>query len=87
MDADGGSSKYPTNKAGAKYGTGYCDSQCPHDIKFIEGKANINGWTPSSNSANTGTGDLGACCSEMDIWEANSISCKQSNKDDVKCRR
>jgi cellulose 1,4-beta-cellobiosidase len=26
------------NKAGAKYGTGYCDSQCPHDIKFINGK-------------------------------------------------
>ena len=25
MDADGGMSKYPNNKAGAKYGTGYCD--------------------------------------------------------------
>jgi cellulose 1,4-beta-cellobiosidase len=37
MDADGGMAKYPTNKAGAKYGTGYCDSQCPHDIKFIDG--------------------------------------------------
>ncbi|KIJ36208.1 carbohydrate-binding module family 1 protein [Sphaerobolus stellatus SS14] len=37
MDADGGLSKYPTNKAGAKYGTGYCDSQCPRDIKFING--------------------------------------------------
>jgi cellulose 1,4-beta-cellobiosidase len=24
MDADGGMSKYPTNKAGAQYGTGYC---------------------------------------------------------------
>jgi cellulose 1,4-beta-cellobiosidase len=35
MDADGGLSKFPTNKAGAKYGTGYCDAQCPHDIKFI----------------------------------------------------
>lgn len=29
MDADGGMSKYDGNKAGAKYGTGYCDSQCP----------------------------------------------------------
>ena len=37
MDADGGMSKFPTNKAGAKYGTGYCDSQCPRDIKFING--------------------------------------------------
>lgn len=74
MDADGGQSKFPTNKAGAKYGTGYCDSQCPQDIKFINGKANIGPWTPSSNSANTGSGPLGSCCSEMDIWEANSIS-------------
>jgi cellulose 1,4-beta-cellobiosidase len=41
MDADGGMSKYPTNKAGAKYGTGYCDSQCPQDIKFINGVVSI----------------------------------------------
>ena len=38
MDADGGMAKFPTNKAGAKFGTGYCDSQCPHDIKFINGQ-------------------------------------------------
>jgi cellulose 1,4-beta-cellobiosidase len=38
MDADGGLSKYPNNKAGAKYGTGYCDAQCPKDIKFINGE-------------------------------------------------
>lgn len=37
MDADGGMSRYPTNKAGAKYGTGYCDAQCPRDLKFING--------------------------------------------------
>jgi len=37
MDADGGMAKYPTNLAGAKYGTGYCDAQCPQDIKFING--------------------------------------------------
>jgi len=37
MDADGGLSRFPTNKAGAKYGTGYCDAQCPQDIKFING--------------------------------------------------
>lgn len=38
MDADGGLAKYPTNKAGAKLGTGYCDAQCPRDLKFIAGK-------------------------------------------------
>ncbi|KAI1077123.1 1,4-beta-D-glucan cellobiohydrolase-like protein [Whalleya microplaca] len=74
MDADGGLSKYETNTAGAKYGTGYCDSQCPRDVKFIDGKANVEGWNPSSNDANAGVGDLGSCCAEMDIWEANSIS-------------
>lgn len=38
MDADGGVAKYSANKAGAKYGTGYCDSQCPRDLKFINGQ-------------------------------------------------
>ncbi len=38
MAADGGMAQFPTNKAGAKYGTGYCDSQCPRDIKFINGE-------------------------------------------------
>ncbi|CAA7263710.1 unnamed protein product [Cyclocybe aegerita] len=74
MDADGGLSKYPTNKAGAKYGTGYCDSQCPRDIKFINGEANSVGWDPSSNDDNAGSGQYGTCCNEMDIWEANSVS-------------
>ncbi|THH17839.1 hypothetical protein EW146_g3054 [Bondarzewia mesenterica] len=74
MDADGGLSKYPNNKAGAKYGTGYCDSQCPRDLKFINGAANVDGWTADSNSANSGTGMYGSCCNEMDVWEANSIS-------------
>lgn len=41
MDADGGMSKYPTNLAGAKYGTGYCDAQCPQDIKFIDGEVSL----------------------------------------------
>ncbi|KAG6901892.1 hypothetical protein C0995_006845 [Termitomyces sp. Mi166 len=74
MDADGGTSKYPTNQAGAKYGTGYCDSQCPRDLKFIAGQANVEGWVPSSNDVNAGTGNYGACCNEMDVWEANSVS-------------
>ncbi|ORY62425.1 glycoside hydrolase [Pseudomassariella vexata] len=74
MDLDGGLSKYDGNAAGAKYGTGYCDSQCPRDIKFIDGVANVEGWVPSSNDVNAGVGNLGSCCAEMDIWEANSIS-------------
>jgi cellulose 1,4-beta-cellobiosidase len=41
MDSDGGLARFPTNKAGAKYGTGYCDSQCPRDIKFINGIVRI----------------------------------------------
>lgn len=61
MAADGGRSK-GNNKAGAKFGTGYCDSQCPRDIKFINGKANV------------GKDKIGVCCPEMDVWEANSFS-------------
>lgn len=37
-------------------------------------KANIVDWTPSTDDPNSGTGAAGACCAEMDIWEANSIS-------------
>jgi cellulose 1,4-beta-cellobiosidase len=74
MDADGGVARFPTNKAGAQYGTGYCDSQCPADLKFIDGVANTVDWTPSTNNVNTGTGSTGSCCTEMDIWEANSMS-------------
>ena len=36
MPADGG--QFPQNKAGAKYGTGYCNAQCPRDLKFINGQ-------------------------------------------------
>ena len=41
MEESGGS--YPTNTAGASYGTGYCDAQCPHDMKWINGEANAEG--------------------------------------------
>jgi cellulose 1,4-beta-cellobiosidase len=74
MDADGGMSRFPANKAGAKYGTGYCDAQCARDIKFINGDANVKDWKPSETDVNAGTGDFGSCCAEMDIWEANSIA-------------
>ncbi|KAI0674559.1 cellobiohydrolaseI [Trametes maxima] len=71
MDADGGQSRFPNNKAGAKYGTGYCDTQCPQDIKFINGEANIQGWEGSPTDPNAGSGQFGTCCNEMDVWEAN----------------
>lgn len=55
MEADGGQSAL--NPAGARYGTGYCDAQCP-SLPFINGEANVEKY--------------GACCNEMDIWESNS---------------
>ncbi|CAI4217505.1 unnamed protein product [Parascedosporium putredinis] len=58
MDADGGLAKSPNNKAGAKYGTGYCDAQCPRDLKYIDGKGNIIGWNPSDNDQNAGQQNL-----------------------------
>jgi cellulose 1,4-beta-cellobiosidase len=67
MMADGGMSEYAGNHAGAKYGTGYCDAQCPHDVKFINGEANTLEWNSTSAK-----GKWGSCCAEMDIWEANS---------------
>jgi len=66
MSADGGSSEFAGNNAGAKFGTGYCDAQCPHDIKFINGEANTIDWNTKS-----AMGKYGSCCAEMDIWEAN----------------
>ena len=45
MDEDAGMSKYPTNEAGPAFGTGYCDAQCPHDLKYISGEANVLDWT------------------------------------------
>lgn len=38
MDADGGKAKYTGNKAGAKYGTGYCDASCRRDTRWINGE-------------------------------------------------
>ena len=39
--AQDGGLHYPGNSAGPAYGTGYCDAQCPHDIKWINGEANM----------------------------------------------
>lgn len=38
MDADGGMARFLTNKAGAKFGTGYSDTQClvsPRNIRRV----------------------------------------------------
>ncbi|KAF2684904.1 glycoside hydrolase family 7 protein [Lentithecium fluviatile CBS 122367] len=74
MDEDGGMKKYPSNKAGAQYGTGYCSAKCPRDLRLINGEANCEGWVPSELNNAAGTGKYGSCCAEVDIWEANSIS-------------
>eukprot|EP00445_Apocalathium_hangoei_P070569 CAMPEP_0204135286 /NCGR_PEP_ID=MMETSP0361-20130328/16159_1 /ASSEMBLY_ACC=CAM_ASM_000343 /TAXON_ID=268821 /ORGANISM="Scrippsiella Hangoei, Strain SHTV-5" /LENGTH=456 /DNA_ID=CAMNT_0051088615 /DNA_START=63 /DNA_END=1433 /DNA_ORIENTATION=+ len=58
MDVAGGKGT-GDNEAGARFGTGYCDAQCPHDIKWMDGEANVDGLH-------------GMCCFEMDIWEANN---------------
>lgn len=38
MDEDGGMERFDTNKAGARYGTGYCDAKCPKNLRFISGE-------------------------------------------------
>merc|ERR1712048_1153309 len=74
MDEDGGKSRHPKNEAGARYGTGYCDAQCPHDLKWINGLPNVIDWIPQETDPNAGLGHYGTCCTELDMWEANSIS-------------
>ncbi|KAH7361908.1 exoglucanase [Plectosphaerella cucumerina] len=75
MDEDGGQSKFSGNNAGAKYGTGYCDAQCARDLKWIDGEGNVEGWRPVGDFApNVGIGNKGACCAEMDMWEANKAA-------------
>ncbi len=49
MDEDGGQAKYSTNKAGAKFGTGYCDAQCPRDLKFINGEVSWQQPSPGES--------------------------------------
>jgi len=75
MDQEGGKG-LGANAAGAAYGTGYCDAQCPHDIKFISGEANSIDWNgnPDDPDQQMGVGKYGSCCAEMDIWEANSMA-------------
>ncbi|KAL6813614.1 carbohydrate-binding module family 1 protein [Trichoderma camerunense] len=55
MAANGGANQY--NTAGANYGSGYCDAQCP-----------VQTW----KNGTLNTNHSGYCCNEMDILEANS---------------
>ncbi|KAF9528086.1 glycoside hydrolase family 7 protein [Crepidotus variabilis] len=74
MDLDGGKGRFGNNQAGAQFGTGYCSSKCPRDLKFISGEANAEGWTPSNIDPLSGSGNYGSCCGEMDVWESNSFA-------------
>eukprot|EP01064_Diplonema_japonicum_P013599 TRINITY_DN2114_c0_g1_i5.p1 TRINITY_DN2114_c0_g1~~TRINITY_DN2114_c0_g1_i5.p1 ORF type:complete len:484 (+),score=190.47 TRINITY_DN2114_c0_g1_i5:79-1530(+) len=59
------------NSAGPLYGTGYCDAQCPGDMHFVKGRANI----PIQNAQGGGADSAWhACCNEIDLWEANNVS-------------
>lgn len=61
MQKDGGMHQPGShNKAGPKYGTGYCDAQCPKSKWLSTG----------SSLSNT----HGRCCVEFDLWEANSAA-------------
>ncbi|RFU77467.1 endoglucanase i [Trichoderma arundinaceum] len=55
MAVNGGANQY--NTAGANYGSGYCDAQCP-----------VQTW----KNGTLNTNHSGYCCNEMDILEANS---------------
>lgn len=55
MDISGG--RNPYNTGGAKYGSGYCDAQCP-----------VQTW----RNGTLNTSGAGYCCNEMDILEGNS---------------
>ncbi|TFK34293.1 concanavalin A-like lectin/glucanase domain-containing protein [Crucibulum laeve] len=46
----------------------------PRNIKFIQGDANVARGNPSDSDPNARADTYGACCNEMGIWEANSIS-------------
>jgi len=72
MDADGGKSKY--GNAGAELGLGYCDAECPHNLKFINGEANIQDWVPSQTDSHAGFGKYGSCCTEINLWDANRMA-------------
>ncbi|KAF4344250.1 exoglucanase type C [Fusarium beomiforme] len=70
----GNMDKKKGDKAGAKYGTGYCDAHCDQGQRFVMGRANYDGWEPSQTDPHLGTGHLGACCIHLVLWEGNTHS-------------
>merc|ERR1711992_519329 len=68
MDKHGGRG-LGKNNAGAKYGTGYCDAQCPHDVKFIDGEANkmATAYTPHP-------------CDIEGLYKCDGIECGDNDK-------
>ncbi|KAI9166322.1 Exoglucanase 1 [Paramyrothecium foliicola] len=80
MEPDGGKATFPTNKAGAKFGTGYCDASCPRSNRFNGGRANYDNWIPSETDPYNGEGHYGACCSEFDVLNSNAHSYLMSSK-------
>ncbi|KAG8917058.1 hypothetical protein FRC01_002690 [Tulasnella sp. 417] len=71
MDADGGKAKYSPNLAGAKYGTGYCDSKCNRNL-WVNGEANTLGYVAPVDPAYVPW--YGSCCGEVDLFEGNKYS-------------
>ncbi|RAL02632.1 putative endoglucanase [Aspergillus ibericus CBS 121593] len=57
MDMTGGRSEH--NPGGARFGSGYCNAQCPV-LNWVNGTLNEN--------------ERGACCNEMDIFEGNAYA-------------
>merc|ERR1719288_270110 len=81
MAANGGKG-LGTNNAGAKYGTGYCDAQCPHDVKFISGEANVIDWEPNPNdlSNSMGTAYTPHTCGIEGLLKCEGVECGDNDK-------
>ncbi|KAF4500420.1 cellulose 1,4-beta-cellobiosidase [Fusarium agapanthi] len=71
MLPDGARSEKKGDKAGARYGTGYYDATCDKGQRFVEGRANYDGWVPDKHDPMLGTGRTGACCHNTVLWEGN----------------
>merc|ERR1712182_202746 len=64
-----------TNEAGAEYGTGYCDAQCPRDLKWIKGKANIKPkWVPNEKDPMKNIGEGGESSAAQN-WICGKPTC------------
>jgi len=79
MDEQGGKG-LGHNQAGAKYGTGYCDAQCPHDIKFIEGEArpSVGAPIPKTKMATRGVVSMAVAVrrrtfGKLTVWQARLL--------------